>query len=312
MRRILLIAGIVGLALVSTPVLALATPASGGITVSPAIEQIVFDPGQTAATFPAKITNNTGENITVAVSAKDFVASGQNGGIRFLGLSDNDSHSLVSALIFGQPQVAIAAGQAVTIPITVSNTSSLATGGHYAAIVYRVIERGIAGGNTVNATPAVSTLVFVSTTGGGTQQVRLAAPTIGTVQATLPTSLNLVFGNTGNTQTTLRGLVQVYGIDNQLVSQGIINIDSGLILPGSERLFSVNLGTQAQGLRWPGFYYVRVAYRHDGQTDYTVYQRRFLYISVPFVIGCIALIIVLGIALRRLILRRIYPLRNHR
>lgn len=310
MKRLLLLIGCIGMMLGGSRVSA--APAPSGLSVAPAIEQIVFDPGQAAAEFSTQVVDNTGTNMTVVVSAQDFVASGQNGGIRFLDPGSGGGHSLVSAITIGQEVVSIAAGQSAAVPVTVANISNLAPGGHYAAIVYRVVHAGALSGNTVSVTPAVSTLVFASTTGNGTQAIQLAPPAISAVQAALPTELNMVFGNTGNTQTTLRGIVQLTGADKQLISQGVINIDSGLILPGSTRLFSVDLGAPASGLRWPGFYYVRVAYRHNGQSDYSVYQKRFLFIGIPFVVGVIAVLVIVGLMLRRLVLRRIYRPRHQR
>jgi hypothetical protein len=144
----------------------------------------------------------------------------------------------------------------------------------------------------------VSSLVFVTSYGAGTQELTLATPVIGSLYARMPDSLDVVFTNTGNTQTTVRGVAQVTDASGKPVSQGLINADSGLILPDSQRLFNVSLQPQSNALQLVGQYTLHVLYRHDGQDKYTVYEAKFFYVnaaiawsSLPFAVICIAIVV---------------------
>ena len=257
-----------------------AAASAPGISVSPAIVQLSLNQMQTEATFPVRITNMTGAPVVISVEASEFAAQGDTGGIRFLDASESaaDGHGLAALLAGNRQMIPLANGTTETITMRLTDVSGLAAGGHYAALLYRVSGSG-ANGN-VSIQPAVATLVFVSTEGKGTQEVQLSTPLIGVVEPSLPDRLDVVFSNTGNTQTAPHGVIQVVDPSGHVAGQGVINADSGLILPGSKRLFTVQLTAQTMSLRWPGVYHLKVLYRHEGQADYVAYDKPFLYMNV--------------------------------
>lgn len=273
---------------------------ASGITISPAIEQISLSPSQNSANFSIQITNNTKQPVIINISARDFTSLNQYGGIGFLTGNQSmlaNGHGLANDLNIGLTQLALAASQSQNVPIIINNANSLAAGGHYTAINYNIHGPASKKANSVTINQSLSTLVFLSTSGQGTQTTTLSTPVISRFAATFPKTVSLVFSNSGNTQTVPRGVVQIYKKPTSIISQATINIDSGLILPSSSRLFNLKLTNMSSGHLWPGIYHLKVYYRHDGQTGYYIYQRSFLYLSSGLLIAISSLIILAVILL---------------
>lgn len=274
-----------------------AAPIATGITVSPAIEQISLSQNQSSATYATQITNNTTAQVVISISAEDFTALNQTGSISFYNsnqLSSNNPHGLLNYLSIAYPEVALQPGQSQTVPVTILNANKLAAGGHYAALLFKVSHLASAKGNRITINQVVSSLVFLSTYGQGTQSVTLTTPVTGSLLTTLPQVINAVFVNTGNTQTAPRGYLQILDSSSRIVSQGQINTDSSLILPQSKRLFGLNL-IQTKRHLWPGVYLLKIYYRHDGQTTYSVYEQKFLFVNQSIIAVNIAVLLALAL-----------------
>jgi hypothetical protein len=303
-KYLLLLALCIGCVVAADGYKAGASPAVKGITVSPAIVQISLSRGQTSATFASQVTNNTATTAVLSLGAEDFTALNQNGGVSFLGTSpksaNNNAHGLINSLVISSPQIVLKPGQSQVIPVTIANANSLAAGGHYAALTYKLDGLSTAKGNNVSVRQTIASLIFVSTYGQGTQTTDLTTPVINSLLTSFPQTINLVLENAGNTQTTPRGIVQIFNPSSKLVSQAIINVNSGLILPQSKRLFSLALPVGNKHL-WPGVYDLKILYRHDGQTSYSVYNKKFLFINAPIIAAAVALLVLLlGFAIWRL------------
>jgi len=311
MRYLLLTLGVCCAIAIVNPARAQANPAVNGITISPIIEQITLSPSQTSATFETQVTNNTNSGVVITVGAQDFTALNQSGAISFYNSSPirtSNPHGLLDYLSIGYPQIALQPHQSQAVPITILNANKLAVGGHYAALLFKAANLNSAKGNQVTINQVVSSLVFLSTYGQGTQTTDLTTPVVGSITTSFPQAINAVFGNNGNTQTTPRGVVQILNSSSAVVSQGQINIDSGLILPQSKRLFNLTL-SQTKKRLWPGIYRLRVYYRHDGQTTYRVYEQKFLFVNRPIIIAAIVVILLLLALVARFFLPAKLPYR---
>ncbi len=275
------------------PVLALTTVHPKGITVSPAIEQLSLEPGQNSVSFTSEISNNTSQSVNIMLSTNDFTALGQNGGISLYGTNYNSEanpHGLASYLQPNINQFLLNPGKNQSVVTTVKNINMMAKGGHYGALIYNVGAISLTGNHyQINNNPVVSTLIFLSTAGEGTQTIRLSQPLISSLYVHPPQSIQFVLTNVGNTQTTPRGYI-TENQDKSELARGIINIGSGLVLPGSARLFSVNLRSETSSF-WGGNYLLTIYYRPDNATKYLTFTKNF-YVIGPvwfWLIGLIAL-----------------------
>ena len=300
MKYLLFIFGFCGVVM-SGCVSAQAASITSGMTISPAIEQISLNRNQTASTYATHVTNNTTSPVVVSISAEGFTALNQTGSISFYNskaLNVNDPHGLLNYLHIANPKVIVQPGQTQTVPITIVNANKLTAGGHYAALLFSVVHLPSPKGNQVTINQVVSSLVFLSTYGKGTQSIALTTPVISSVVTSFPNVINMVFANTGNTQTTPRGYVQILDSRSKLISQEQINTDSSLILPQSKRLFTLSL-VQAKKHLGPGIYYLKIYYQHDGQATYTTYEQRFYFVNRWVIVAAIvAVLFVLVLAAR--------------
>jgi hypothetical protein len=277
-----------------------ANASPNGLTVSPATEQIALTKGQNTAAFNARITNNTGSPVSVTVSARDFTSLAENGRLSFIPDGTATTHGLTRWISVATPRLILGPGQSVIVPIDITRADSLAPGGHYAALIYKVANEPNGRGNTVTISQAVSTLIFLTTYSQGTQRIRLSPVPLANVTTALPSSLDVVLANDGNTQTTPRGYVQVTNSKGNVVAEGITNTDSGMILPGGKRLFTIPLRTM--GIRaFTGRYTVKIFYRHDGQTAYQTYSKQFVLIGLPFLLAVPVIMLLLVVVIIKLI-----------
>lgn len=263
-----------------------------GITISPAIQQIQLQQNQNSDTFYTNITNNTSTPIVVHVGAEDFTYLNQSGAISFIKTKPgtSNSHGLVSGLVIALNQFYLSPHQSQTVPIRIVNANNLAIGGHYAAIYFQVNGKLSAGKNVVAINQAVTSLVFLSTFGQGTQNIKLESLELGTFMSSFPSSLALVLQNTGNTQSTPTGIVQIVDSHGAVLTQTQLNTDSGLILPSSSRLFNFSLNKPTKHI-FPGIYTLKFYYRYSGQSHFTLYQKKFIYIGWPITLGLIIIAI---------------------
>ncbi|HUD05372.1 MAG TPA: hypothetical protein VMR18_00410 [Candidatus Saccharimonadales bacterium] len=277
-----------------------------GLTLTPAIEQISLLKGQASASFSATVTNNTKNPEVITISTTDFTALNNTGGVEFLRSSTqpNNSHGLAEWLKPGVTQFALSAGGIQTIPISIANVTSLAPGGHYGAVVFKVVPT-IASSkkNQISSNEDISMLVFLTTYGGGIQSVKLDNPPINSFTLHMPSSVDLVFTNNGNTQTAPVGLVTVTNSSNHEIARGIINIDSGLVLPATSGLFIVKLNYE-HNFNLPGNYHINIIYQADSSAIVTTYVKKFVFIDEQIVI----LIIVGLLALAIFVIRKLNPI----
>ena len=291
------------------PVLLLQQPASAAVasqeptalSISPAIQDRVMAPTEKTAQFEVTIINNTASPQIVAITATDFTALNQSGGVAFLGEDSNRTftgHGLSSVLTPDRSRLTIAAKSSQVVTVTANDIPKLAPGGHYAAIIVKVVDTTKQRkSNQLANIQAVSSLVFLETAGQGTKTMNLVSLPNQGVSFGLPTETNLVFKATGNTQTIPRGIVTVSRGDNE-VMRGIINQNSSLILPGSTRL----LQTPLTGTNHPwasGMYTLRAQYKYDGSLGITTFEQRFLYINlVSSLLALVAIVVLLFVILK--------------
>jgi len=273
--------------------------ASYGITVGPAAQQVLLSEGQNSLTFNTGIANNTNGAVVVEVSALDFTGLNDTGAVSFLTSPNeqkNNPHSLASSLSFVLPEFTLSPGQTRTVPVTINDAEQLTVGGHYAAIIYKVKNAPVLGvKNAVNVNEEVSSLVFVSTKGTGTQSVALQYISIGSLLTHFPKNVSVILADQGNTQTVPTGVIQIVNSKGTVVSQTQINTGSNLILPQVNRLFDFKL-TSYKTQPTTGYYTFKFYYKTADQTGYSRYEKRFLYIA-PQVIYLAALIVVLLVVL---------------
>jgi hypothetical protein len=287
MKRAWLLIGTCGLliAVGLSPVLAATGfAATSGVTVSPALQQLTVNPGQQSAGFSAQITNHGSKTVVVDLTTNDFTALNQNGGVSFYTGHYNSAanpHGLAYTMQPTETQVSLSPGQTTAVPVAINNINAMAAGGHYGAVIYTVRYPATGGISAqVSNNEVLSSLIFLNTAGRGTQTLHFGQLLLSSLYFHAPASVQFVLGNAGNTQTTPRGYVRIENAAGKVVAQGAVNQDSGLVLPGSARLFSTNLLSAPRSF-FGGNYRLVIAYRPDNATRFSTYQKSFFVIG-PF------------------------------
>jgi hypothetical protein len=271
------------------------TPRSSAtpIRVSPALLDLQVTPGETSTTITETVTNLTKSTLTITLNARDFEASPEGGSyISFYDNSYNqvtNPHTLQSTIGFVSPTVSVTPQASKKIVITLNSLDQLAPGGHYGAILFRPESRVSGNTKEVSIRSAIASLIFLKTASGGTQTLSLLPFSVNFLRFTLPANNYIVFNNVGNTQAAPVGQLSLYGPTGSLLSTTVLNPGSGLILPGSSRLFTITLPLHRTLFAWPGMYRLKLQYRNSSQTTFTTVTKRFLFINLPLLIAVLCI-----------------------
>lgn len=254
----------------------------GGVTISPAIQQVTISPGEPEATFNFSVSNNSDEAYEFGLSVVDFGSLDETGGVLFAGNANktlNYRYTLSPWVELQKDRIVVDAHATEKVPITILNKESLAPGGHYGAILVTPTEVAGAADKKVDINQVASSLLFVKKLGGEVYRLGLQNISVGTHLFSLPGQLNLRFQNAGNVHVVPYGLATISDPRGTVVERGIINSDSGIILPETFR--QVTLPLQPMARAWlPGRYKLTVAYHYDDSTATSTSQSSFMYLNI--------------------------------
>lgn len=246
-----------------------------GITVSPAFSQTVINATETEHPISFKVTNNESVEQTLQISTADFNTLDESGGLLFVGTNPTaiqKKYGLANWIRLPETSVTISPKQTVDVNATILNEQSLSPGGHYGALMLTLpTDNSGSTKNSVSVRPIASSLLFVTKTGGETYKLRLTDVESSHNMFKLPDSVTLRFYNSGNTHLIPRGTVEIKDPKGKVVRRGIINVNSGIILPETYRRYSVPL-TKVSAPKAPGTYRLTVNFRFDGYEQFRTYQ----------------------------------------
>ncbi len=286
--RAVALSGLV-LTVMAFPVAGLAAPA--GITVSPPFRDVSVGASGDAK-FIITLFNTTKNDQTLSTRSVDFKSLDETGGVAFMGKQADDltrKYGLSKWLSTDANTVTVPKGGSQGVAVTVNNRADLGPGGHYGAILFQIeASPGAAAQNPVSFKEVIASLVLLKKIGG--EHYGLVVKALqGTAQIwKLPSHLALEFKNTGNVHLVPRGTIALIDPFGRVVSKGIINQESGYILPESTRVMSADL-TSIDADWIPGFYHVDVAYRYDGIDKVQRFKRTVFLLNI---LGVLMLILV--------------------
>lgn len=244
--------------------------------------------GEDEQSFFLEVGNTTNDPVVFRLSFVDFGSLDESGGIAFLGQGSDlqKRYGLASWLSAEKDVMTVFPGATEKVRISVMNRDSLSPGGHYGAVLFRAEKEG-SGMETAASSVSVSSnftaLVFVRKTGGEIRQLDYRDAVIRTDMLGVPDKVSERFQNSGNVHVTPRGIVSVEDPFGRIVRKGILNEESGIILPESYRVYPIPLTTLAKAII-PGFYTVSATYRYDGEDAFTpVAAKRFFAWGILFV-----------------------------
>jgi len=280
------------------------TAQPSGITVSPAFQQVIIQPGEAQQPISFRITNDKTTSQALVLSTADFNTLSESGGLFFVGTNPTElqkKYGLAKWLSLPQKQVTLQPKQTITISGAILNLPDLAPGGHYGALLLALQNSPSAtSSNSIAVHPIASSLLFATKLDGDTHKLYLSNVYLDRKLLNLPTSVTLRFRNDGNTHVIPRGVVTITSPSGKLVSRGIINESSGIILPEVYRQYAVPLQTIASA-NTPGKYKLQVDFRFDGISQYRTYRQSLflapigeLLIAVGLCLAALVVVLIRG------------------
>ncbi|MBC7546803.1 hypothetical protein H7171_03600 [Candidatus Saccharibacteria bacterium] len=267
MRNKLLLLGVIigGLITLGWPTTAVSAAPLQGITLSPFLQPVEINPGDTSKTFTLTITNNMLSAQQLHLSPQDFGSLNDSGGILFAGNAEySQKYGLTSWLTLATNSVLLEPGESKAVDVTIDNRSSLQPGGHYGAVIASIDSESIKGSNNVQISQQLTSLILVTKHGGEHFDLSLKDIAPNGNWLHLPNTVRLRFQNPGNVHVIPRGVVSLKNSAGQVVARGVINDDSNYVLPETYRQIYVKLTPVKTGIQLPGPYTVSVDYRYDG------------------------------------------------
>lgn len=267
---------------------------SGGLRITPAITQIKLQPHENTLTLQYIVSNMTHQPLSVAIGARDFGALSQSGSITLYGAGYNPStnpHGIQSYVSLPTAPVIIPPNASQPVSVTIQNATKLAPGGHYGTILFSP-QNAFAGtgSNRVNLNTSVAGLVFLTTAYGGTYDVSASMSHVSPIRFSLPSSVYLVFKNTGNTQSIPQGQLSLLGPRAKVLGTQVVNSSSGLILSGGSRIFQVQLPLNRHWYTPTAIYHLSLQYKDSQDTSFKTLNQSFVYVN-----GKVALLVVIAL-----------------
>jgi hypothetical protein len=277
---------------VSRPVVTTAAPATGkaknpaskgGVTISPAFQQISIDTSKPSLTYDFSVTNNSSEPYEFALSVVDFGSLDDTGGVLFIGNAQKAlsyRYALSPWVTLEKDRIVVDPHATEKVPITIVNKESLTPGGHYGAVLVTPTESAAGENSKVQIDQVASSLLFVKKLGGEVYKLNLDKFTVRPHIFSLPGTADIRFQNAGNVHVVPRGMVTLTDPRGRIVKRGPINADSGIVLPESFHRFNIPLQSVAAS-PLPGRYKLTATYRYDDIAATKTIETSFLYFSVP-------------------------------
>lgn len=272
-------------------------PKPGGITISPALHDITLQPGQERAVFELSITNSSNQAQEFELSLANFGDLNQTGGLLFAGEGSKalkGRYGLKEWASLGQSAVTAAPNSTVKVPVEIRNDEALKPGGHYGAVLVSPVSDGDS--KQVRINQVATALLFVKKLGGEVYKLNLKEYRLETSLFKAPGSATVEFQNNGNVHLTPRGTITIKDPSGKVVRQGIINQESTIVLPESQRRLDVPLQSAGRSLL-PGVHTVAVSYRYDERAEFTTEESKFLHVNGLTAISIIIVLMLLLILL---------------
>ena len=279
-----------------------------GLIITPATQQLIVANGSGQTRFGFEIGNYTSTAQELHLQISDFMAGGGNNNAAQFTLSNQNTSNrfgLAAWANLDQSSVILQPNQTKLITVRINDDASLLPGGHYGALIATTKNsQPYQNSQKVELVQGLSGLIFLTKTGGESYGLQLtdAKSTQSLVGETA--TLSLRFQNTGNVHVVPRGIAQVFDSRGKLLSQGIINVDSDILLPETNKIEVAQLHSLAQ-VHWPGKYTLVIRYHREGDDTPATSTISFLY-APPYQIVILLLFLFLTAVafMRRLLHRR--------
>ncbi len=264
-----------------------------GITIAPALLTAQIGSKQPRTSTTIGVRNNFDVPVTVSAALNGF-------DIRNNALvpTVTTEKTLAGVVSLSPAEIVIPPGNSKNITVEVSDTASLAPGGHYLSILLTETAFGSRlDAPQLSLRPAVSVTLYVIKEDGAIRGIKARSLRLNRSLFSLPKTADATFFNDGNVQSVPRGVIRLSdSAGGAVLSQGILNQQSVPVYPRATVTLQAQLQEQAI-IRLPGRYQASLQYRYDGQESTQKLTNSFWYVPKSFVIALLLIITVVGLAM---------------
>lgn len=258
---------------------------SEGLSVDPIFQDLEMENGSEIETN-IFITNTTSEPQEVAISAIDIAQESLTGKLLFVEENTSDyPHSLTPYMIFDKDRFVVLPGATESLTVYIEDREAIKPGGHYASVLVKAVDAEEST-DTTTVLPTLASVLFIRKTGALNINYQLQNLTgLDNVQTSFPKNIRARFTNDGNSHITPRGTVKISGWNNRVLSQSVLNPDSAVLFPNTQR--DIGSTTQLQSRLFPiEILTLEFDYRDNSENSLRTETLRGLYIH-PLVIAVV-------------------------
>ena len=272
-----------------------------GFYVIPPFVEAKIESGREKLSVEIEIGNKSLQEATFEISVVDFGSLDETGGLAFITANSDKNekkYALASWVTLEKNSLTVLPGKSEKVKMTILNRESLSPGGHYGAVLATVksSDQGVA--ETVGINQSLASLIYVLKTGGEVVDLSLNRVEFDKNILKFPETIKLRFWNKGNVHVVPRGTVVIRNNQGKIVSQGIINGDSGKVLPESSRIMELPL-KKLGFWNWPGKYILEINYRDEGNDKFTTFKTGVVYVGFEGVLMGVGLVGLLALFWRK-------------
>jgi hypothetical protein len=245
------------------------------VSLRPFLEQLQLGPTEATRQFQLTVNNDSSFSQIFHLSAVNFGSLNESGGLAFEGANStklSGQYGLAKWLSLDQNDIELGAGKQTTVKVTINNGSDLSPGAHYAAVIVTA-SKTTSAPSQLTITPKISSLVFITKIGGEKYDIHLESVDHNGSLFKTPSIASVRLRSTGNTYIVPRGIVSLKQ-DAGVISRGVINGESSIVLPGTVRNFDVPLSSVRKIKN--GFFFtkykIQVDYRYDGNSNFATHS----------------------------------------
>ena len=285
-------------------------PSANALTISPVKIEVTGDPGQTLR-GELELLNEQAGTKTFFSSFENFEPSGDTGAPKFVGPDSGLATWLVT-----EASVAVATGETVKVPYTITIPPNTEPGGYFAAIFWGEQDPATQVAGEVAIGGKLGVLILLRVAGdivedAGVSDFNFSDET--KFKSMLPLTFTYRFSNSGGDRVVPLGNVTVtntFGLETAVISA---NVNEGSVLPGSARKFQTvwgeTTGTSSLGflgnvkVQFSNFHFglykanLAVVYGSANQTAESSF--RFFIFPWQLLMVCLLLLILVIMALKK-------------
>lgn len=202
-----------------------------GFSVSPPVFEFTANPGDILQNV-VKVENLTGEDITVELDKKDFVAIGDEGQVELI--DDSGDYSLSSWIQFSEDSRTIASKKQALIPFKIIVPENASPGGHFVSLIIRSNNAGSIDSSGATLSQEIGSLVLLRVSGEAEESLKISSfSTDKSFYEYAPIDFEIVMQNDGNVHLKPIGKITINNIFGQKVDE--IEVTSKNVLPEASR-----------------------------------------------------------------------------